>query len=122
MLTGTQAGYQVKARGGSNYGPFAADVLIRSGKGPLAIDVHQLLVAGIGVQGSIVQTASGPFAGVLHVSGSGLGGQVQLAAAGADQKAVLDITANGAKLPGTPPITIGSGLVRGVLGGLFKGR
>lgn len=115
VLTGTQAGYQVKARGGSNYGPFAADVLIRNGKGPLAIDVHQLLVAGIGVQGSIVQTASGPFAGALHVSGSGLGGQVQLAAAGADQKADLNITANGAKLPGTPPITIGSGLVRGAL-------
>jgi translocation and assembly module TamB len=115
VLTGTAAGYQVKAKGGSNYGPFTADVLIRNGKGPLAIDIHQVLIAGIGVHGGIVQTAAGPFAGTLLVDGSGLNGQVQLAAAGRNQKADVNLTANGARLPGTPPITIGSGLVRGSL-------
>lgn len=115
VLTGSPAGYQVKAKGGSDYGPFTADLLIRSSRGPLAIDIHQLLIAGLGAQGSLVQTATGPFAGTLHVAGSGLNGQVQLAAAGANQKADVNLTANGAKLPGTPPISIGSGLVRGSL-------
>ncbi len=115
VLTGSPAGYQVKAKGGSDYGPFTADLVVRSSKGPLAIDVHQLLIAGIGVHGSIDQTAAGPFAGTLSVAGSGLNGQVQLAAAGSDQKADVNLTANGARLPGTPPISIGSGVVRGSL-------
>lgn len=121
VLTGSAAGYAVKAKGGSDYGPFTADLLIRSGQGPLAIDIHQLLVAGIGVQGAITQTAAGPFAGRLAIAGSGLNGQAVLAAAGANQKADLDLTANGARLPGTPPITIGSGLIRGTLVMLPKG-
>ena len=115
VLTGSAAGYQVKAKGGSNYGPFTADMLIRAAKGPLTIDVHQLLVAGVGARGKIVQTAAGPFAGALTVAGSGIGGQVTLTAAGQNQKADVNLTANGAKLPGTPPISIGSGLVRGTL-------
>ncbi len=114
-LTGSAAGYLVRARGGSDYGPFTADVLVRAGKGPLAVDIHQLLIAGIGVHGSIVQTAAGPFAGNLFVAGSGLNGQVALAAAGKNQKADVNLTANGAKLPGKTPITIGSGLVRATL-------
>ena len=114
-LTGSAAGYLVRARGGSDYGPFTADVLVRAGKGPLAVDIHQLLVAGIGVHGSIVQTRAGPFAGTLFVAGSGLNGQVALAAAGKNQKADVAVTANGARLPGKMPITIGSGLVRATL-------
>ena len=115
VLTGSAAGYQVKAKGGSDYGPFTADMLIRTAKGPLAIDIRQLLIAGVGAHGSIVQTAAGPFAGTLAVAGSGIGGQVTLAVAGKNQKADINLTANGAKLPRTPPISIGSGLVRGTL-------
>jgi translocation and assembly module TamB len=115
VLTGTGAGYQVRAKGGSDYGPFTADVLIRNGKGPLAVDIHQLLIAGIGIHGSVVQTAAGPFAGTLFVAGSGLDGQVALGAAGKNQKADVNLNANGARLPGKPPITIGSGLVRATL-------
>ena len=115
VLIGSPAGYQVKAKGSSDYGPFTADLLIRSSKGPLAIDVHQLLIAGISAHGSIVQTAAGPFAGTLSVAGSGLNGEVQMAAAGHNQKADVNLAANGARLPGTPPISIGSGLLRGSL-------
>lgn len=115
VLTGSATGYDVKAKGGSDYGPFTADVLIRSGRGPLAVDIRQLLIAGIGMRGTVTQTAAGPFAGTLAVSGSGLNGQVMLAAAGANQKADVNLTANGAQLPGKPPITIGSGLVRGTM-------
>jgi translocation and assembly module TamB len=111
-LTGSQAGYRVRAKAGSDYGPFTADVLIRAGKGPLAIGVNNLLFAGIGVHGDLVQTAAGPFAGTLFVAGSGLNGQVALAAAGKVQKADVNLTAKDARLPGKPPISIGSGLVR----------
>src|ERR1700761_2748841 len=112
VLTGSAAGYRVQAKGGSDYGPFTADVLIKAGKGPLAIGVNSLLVAGINVHGAIVQTVAGPFAGTLFVSGSGLSGQVALAAAGKNQKADVNLTANQAKLPGKVPVTIGSGLIR----------
>ena len=114
-LTGSAAGYEVRAKGGSNYGPFTAAVLIRFGKGPLAIDVQQLLVAGVTAHGTIAQTAAGPFAGTLAVGGSGLAGQVRLAAAGNNQRADVNLTADGARLPGNPPISIGSGLVRATL-------
>ena len=115
VLTGSAAGYDVKAKGGSNYGPFTADVLIRSGAGPLAIDVRKVLVAGVGAHGTITQTAAGPFAGTLQIAGSGFNGQAVLAAAGANQKADFDLTAAAAQVPGTVPITIGSGLIRGTL-------
>ncbi|HEY0271345.1 MAG TPA: translocation/assembly module TamB domain-containing protein [Sphingomonas sp.] len=114
-LSGSAAGYEVHAGGGSNYGPFTAAVLIRAGNGPLAIDVRQLLVAGVTARGTIAQTAAGPFAGTLAIGGPGLAGQVRLAAAGASQRADVDLTANGTRLPGTTPITIGSGLVRATL-------
>jgi translocation and assembly module TamB len=114
-LSGSAAGYAVHATGGSDYGPFTAQLLIRSGKGPLAIDVQQLLVAGVTMKGAIVRTGAGPFAGTLGIAGAGLNGHVVLAAAGVNQKADVDLTANGARLPGTPPISIGSGLVHATL-------
>jgi len=115
VLTGSAAGYRVQAKGGSDYGPFTADVLIKAGKGPLAIGVNSLLIAGITVHGNIVQTAAGPFAGLLLVNGSGLDGRVALAAAGKNQKADINLTATQAKLPGKTPVTIGSGLIRATL-------
>lgn len=112
-LTGSAAGYAVKAAAGSDYGPFSADVLVRAGKGPLAVDIRRFLIAGITVRGSIVQTPASPFAGTLFVAGSGLDGQVRLAAAGKNQRADVNLRAAGARLPGPggQPVTIGSGLV-----------
>ncbi|WP_419825278.1 translocation/assembly module TamB domain-containing protein [Sphingomonas sp.] len=116
-LTGTAAGYRVLATGGSQYGAFDADVLVRAGKGPLAVDVNRLLIAGITVRGSIVQAAAGPFAGMLTIAGSGVNGQVRLAAAGRNQQAFVNLRAAGARLPGPDgqPVTIGSGLVNAVV-------
>ncbi|TVV71177.1 translocation/assembly module TamB domain-containing protein [Sphingomonas solaris] len=111
-LVGTAAGYQVRARGGSPYGPFAADVLIRSGKGPLAIDIRTARFAGIDFRGNLVATPAGPFAGTLTLAGSGLNGSVRLAAAGANQRADVDVRASAARIPGDVPITIGSGVIR----------
>lgn len=115
VLTGSAGGYAVKATGGSDYGPFTADILIRSGTGPLNIDVRKLLVAGVDAQGTLTQMAAGPFAGTLRITGSGLNGQAVLAAAGANQKADFNLMAAAAELPGKPPITIGSGMIKGTL-------
>ncbi|MEH3106556.1 MAG: translocation/assembly module TamB domain-containing protein [Sphingomonas fennica] len=111
-LEGTAAGYRVRARGGSPYGPFDADVLIRSGTGPLAVDIASATFAGIRFAGSVVQTAAGPFAGTITLAGSGLNGNVRLAAAGDVQRADVDVRASAARIPGDVPITIGAGTIR----------
>ena len=112
QLTGTAAGYRVVAVGGSPYGPFNADVLIRSGKGPLAIDIATARFAGVDFRGNLVATPAGPFAGLLTLAGSGLNGTVRLAAAGANQRADVDVRASAARIPGDVPITIGAGVIR----------
>ncbi|UAK23966.1 translocation/assembly module TamB domain-containing protein [Sphingomonas nostoxanthinifaciens] len=111
-LQGTAAGYRVQARGQSAYGPFAADVTIRTGKGPMAFDIAQATFAGIRFGGSVVQTAAGPFAGLLTLNGSGLNGTVRLAAVGKAQQAIVDVRAQAAKLPGPMLVTIGSGRIQ----------
>jgi len=108
-LTGTGAGYEVRATGGSTYGPFAGDVVIVSRKGPLRFDIKSAHAAGVNLSGSLVQTVAGPFAGGLMLNGSGLNGRVLLAAAGKIQRADAQITASAAHLPTPTPITIGAG-------------
>lgn len=108
-VRGVAAGYAVKATGQSAYGPLAANLIVRSGRGPLVIDISKATFAGVDATGTLTQTARGPFAGTLGLAGSGLNGHVRLAAAGADQRADIDIAANAARIPGTVPIAIGKG-------------
>lgn len=112
-LSGNGAGgYEVRAKGGSPYGPFSGDLGITTAKGPLRLDIRTAQFAGIKFAGSIVQTAPGPFAGRLTLAGSGLNGHVQLAAAGKIQRADIDVTASAARL-GTPiMLTIGAGKIQ----------
>lgn len=112
-LRGTAAGYEISARGGSPYGPFVADLLVRTGRGPLAVDIRRATFAGIDFTGSVVQTAAGPFAGTVRVAGSGLNGSLRLAAAGSSQRIDADIAASAARIPGDVPILIGRGTIRG---------
>jgi translocation and assembly module TamB len=112
-LRGVANGYAIKAAGQSAYGPFTADLLLRSGKGPIAVDVRKASFAGVDFAGSLVQTRSGPYAGTLTLAGSGLNGSVRLSAAGADQRADFDIAANAARIPGDLPISIGQGSIKG---------
>ncbi|KKC27254.1 translocation/assembly module TamB domain-containing protein [Sphingomonas sp. SRS2] len=109
QLRGVPAGYAVRATAQSAYGPLRADLLVRSGRGPLAIEVNRVSFAGVDLQGRLVQAPSGPLAGTLTLAGSGLNGTVRLAAAGADQRVDLALTANAARIAGDIPITIGSG-------------
>ncbi|WP_165322470.1 translocation/assembly module TamB domain-containing protein [Rhizorhabdus phycosphaerae] len=112
-LRGVPQGYAVKARGATAYGPLTADLLIRQGRGPLAIDITKATVAGVDLKGTIVQTRSGPFDGRLTLAGSGLSGGLQLSAAGGDQRVVADIIASAARIPGDIPIMIGQGSLKG---------
>lgn len=108
----TGQGWAILANGQSAYGPFTADVVILSSRGPLTIDVRRLTFAGVDLQGRLVRTAAGPFAGTLTLVGQGLDGTVQLSAAGRYQRIDLAATAAGARTPGEVPILIQRGIVR----------
>jgi translocation and assembly module TamB len=103
-------GYAIRATGQSQYGPFEADLVVRTGT-PFTIDIRRLTVAGFTFSGRVVQSPAGPFIGTLAVNGQGLNGTVRLAAAGRYQQATIAATANGARIPGDPPILIGRGII-----------
>lgn len=105
-------GYAISARGESAYGPFEADVILLSGRGPMTIEVRRLLFAGMTFTGRVVRTPAGPFVGTLAMTGQGLQGIIRLAAEGRYQRADIDATANGATIPGVNPILIQRGIVR----------
>ncbi|MBV8970711.1 MAG: translocation/assembly module TamB domain-containing protein, partial [Sphingomonadaceae bacterium] len=111
----TAAGYVIHATGQSDYGPFAADLTILAGRGLTTFDISRLTVAGMTFAGRVVQTRAGPFAGTLTMTGSGLNGVVRLSAAGRYQRADINATANGARIPGANPILIQRGLVQATI-------
>ena len=110
-LNGEAAGYRLEATGGSPYGPFFANVLIRTAQGPLTIDVTKARFAGVDMNGRIQQSAAGPFTGRLDMNGSGITGAVRLAAVGKVQGVDLNANATNAKLPGDADIIIGRAIV-----------
>src|SRR3546814_11419583 len=87
LFRSSPKGYAVQASGGTDYGPFDADVLILTGGGPLTIEIKHGEFAGIDLRGRVRQTAAGPFDGQLFANGSGIDGTVQLSAAGSYQRA-----------------------------------
>ena len=102
--------WQVVATGGSPYGPFNGDVAIDT-RGPLRLTIGKAQFAGVHFAGSMTQTAAGPFAGALNLSGSGIRGHVTLAAQSRIQRADVAVTASAAHLPGPTAISIGGGTV-----------
>lgn len=109
-IRGQNGAYAVTATGGTSYGPFSADVLVRTGR-QLSVDVRKARFAGTDITGRVVQTAAGPFAGGLTFAGSGINGKVDLSAAGKYQQAVVNATASNAQIPGDMEITIGRAIV-----------
>ncbi|MEH3036797.1 MAG: translocation/assembly module TamB domain-containing protein [Sphingomonas adhaesiva] len=109
-IVGRGGAYQVNATGGTNYGPFTADVLVTPGR-QLAVDIRRVLFAGIQFAGRVVQTAAGPFAGQVRFAGSGLTGQAVLGAQGRYQRASIDARASAATIPGMVDFTIGRALI-----------
>jgi translocation and assembly module TamB len=110
-IRATARGYEIRARGQSQYGPFEADVLVLTGRGPLTLEIRRLLFAGITFRGRVVQTPAGPFVGTLTMAGQGLDGTIRLGAAGRYQSAQIVATANAAQVPGPVPIQIQRGLI-----------
>jgi len=110
-LHGEAAGYRLETMGGSPYGPFFANVLIRTAKGPLTIDIAKARFAGVDMNGRLQQSAAGPFAGQLAMNGSGIAGTVGLLAVGKAQGARINATASNAKLPGEADVVIGRALI-----------
>ncbi len=110
-IRATARGYEISATGQSQYGPFTADILVLTGRGPLTIEIRRLVFAGITFSGRVVQSPAGPFIGTLSMNGQGLDGTVRLAAAGRYQQATIFARANGARIPGETPILIQRGLI-----------
>ncbi|QGP79303.1 translocation/assembly module TamB domain-containing protein [Sphingobium sp. CAP-1] len=110
-LNGEAAGYRLEATGGSPYGPFFANVLIHSAKGPLTIDVTKARFAGVDMNGRIQQSAAGPYSGQLAMNGSGIAGTMRLAAVGKVQGVDVNATASNARLPGEADVVIGRAIV-----------
>lgn len=105
-VVGRGDAYAVVATGESNYGPFNADVLVRTGKA-LAIQVNAARFAGMDIAGQLQQTPVGPFAGQLTFRGSGVDGIATLGAEGKYQRADVRATAANAAIPGVAELTIG---------------
>ena len=108
----TAGGWAIEATGQSAYGPFSADVVIQSGRGPMTILVNRLTFAGIDFQGRLVQSRAGPFVGTLTLVGQGLEGNVRLSAEGRYQRLDIAANASGARTPGDVPIILQRGFVR----------
>ncbi|WP_140985438.1 translocation/assembly module TamB domain-containing protein [Asticcacaulis tiandongensis] len=104
-------GYHVTAEGESAYGPLLADVLVRTGQGPLTIDVTQARVAGIDAAGTIVQSNTGPFTGTLTLTGTGINGTANLLAFGEVQGAKISARATNFRTPGETEIVVGRAII-----------
>ncbi|WHU04075.1 translocation/assembly module TamB domain-containing protein [Sphingomonas sp. NIBR02145] len=112
QVRGRGNAWAVLARGDTDYGPFNADVLVRTGN-RLAIDINSGRFAGMDITGKVAQTAAGPFEGELAFNGSGVVGRAALSAQGKLQRADVKATASNAKIPGAAGLTIGRALIDG---------
>lgn len=112
QVRGRGNAWAVLARGDTDYGPFNADVLVRTGN-RLAIDINSGRFAGMDITGKLVQAAAGPFEGELAFNGSGVVGRAALSAQGKLQRADVHATASNAKIPGQAGLTIGRALIDG---------
>lgn len=109
VLHPAAGGYAVTARGGSPYGPFAVDIGLVTGPGPLRATVRRASIAGLVATGSIAATSAGPFAGRLAVIGPGLDGSLILSAVGKVQRVDAALRADHARIPLAEPLLIGHG-------------
>ncbi|MCP3734552.1 translocation/assembly module TamB domain-containing protein [Sphingomonas sp. RP10(2022)] len=109
-VVGRGGAYAITASGGTDYGPFTADVLVRPSP-RLTVDVNRLVFAGIVATGRVAATPAGPFAGALQFAGRGITGNVRLANQGGYQRADVAARAYSATIPGYADFTIGRAIV-----------
>lgn len=111
-IRGVNGRYAIVASGGSDYGPFTADLVLATG-GALTADIRRARFAGINFAGRVQQTPAGPFAGNLRFNGSGVNGTLRLASQGGVQRADVNATAQNAVIPGNMGLRIGRAIIRG---------
>ncbi|MGU3317405.1 translocation/assembly module TamB domain-containing protein [Sphingomonas sp. M6A6_1c] len=109
-VVGRGGAYAVTASGGTNYGPFTANVLVRPSP-RLTVDVNRVVFAGIVGSGRVAATPAGPFAGALQFAGRGITGNVRLTDQGGNQRADVAARAYNATIPGYADFTIGRAIV-----------
>jgi translocation and assembly module TamB len=109
-IRGDGTNYAVIATGGTDYGPFSADVIVRPGA-TLGVDIRTAHFAGMDIAGKLQQTAAGPFSGRVQFAGSGITGAANLGATGKYQRADIAARAYAATIPGTTDFTIGRAIV-----------
>lgn len=109
-IIGRGNAYAVTASGGTNYGPFTADVLVRPSP-RLTVDINRVVFAGIVGSGRVAATPAGPFAGALQFAGRGINGNVRLANQAGYQRADVAARAYNATIPGYADFTIGRAIV-----------
>jgi translocation and assembly module TamB len=111
-VRGNNGTYAIVAKGGSDYGPFTADVIVRSGAA-MTVEVRSGRFAGMDFTGRLASTRAGPFAGDLAFNGSGVNGTAHLSAQGSVQRADIDATAANATIPGVAELSIGRAVIKG---------
>lgn len=108
-------GWNFVATSSSSLGLIRTSGAVATSSGPLKIDINRLSAAGMAAQGSISQTASGPFDGRFGIAGSGISGTLFLSAEADVQRADVMLRANGARIATAVPITIKQGMFDGVM-------
>ncbi|SDA12951.1 translocation/assembly module TamB domain-containing protein [Sphingomonas sp. NFR15] len=111
QVRGTGSAYAIVAKGGTNYGPFTADVVAATAPA-LTVDIRRIQFAGVVASGKVQQMRAGPFAGRVQFAGSGIAGAAVLGAQGAVQRADIAATATNAKIPGQTAFTIGRAIIK----------
>ena len=109
-VRGTGSAYAVLATGGTQYGPFSADLLV-SPASQLTVDIRTARFAGVDFKGRVQQLAAGPFGGRVTFAGSGVSGAALLGAQGKVQRVDVAARANNAKIPGAVDFTIGRAII-----------
>lgn len=109
-VRGNNGSYAVVATGGTNYGPFSANVVVTPGTA-LTVQVNLVRFAGIDFTGRVQQMTAGPFAGRLNFAGSGINGTALLGSVGGVQSADIAARAYAAHIPGFTDFTIGRAIV-----------
>ncbi|GAA0732125.1 translocation/assembly module TamB domain-containing protein [Sphingomonas japonica] len=112
LIRGQGDAYAIRATGGTDYGPFNANVVLRTAP-RLTADIRDTRFAGINFNGRIQASDAGPFTGALDFAGSGVAGNARLGGQGRFQTVAVDARASNARIPGDMGITIGRALLTG---------
>ncbi len=107
-IKGGAAGWRFAANAQTSYGPLTAAGLVGTGT-PIVVDVTELTLAGLNGKGRVTQTAAGPFAGQIDISGRGLAAKIVLGAQNGIQRADMTAVATAAQINLATPVSIEKG-------------